>query len=241
MLWALGKVFNQCICLQVFPLSRFFAGKPEHLIFLSDPGNFPKHGLKNTGIKLGLIRYFFFLLLKRWGTFCYTNIRRLYCLWKCNHAGVLYRCTRVQPYSGLLYHMHPVFCLHVPRALSQCSACSKCTVPMFCLYVPHVPFIVLPVPHAPSLVLSVPQASSKCSACTECIIPLFCLYYMHCPIVLVVCTTCTIPVLCLYHMHHPNVLLVPHAPSHGVYMIDLLTGLKTGFYGAWHKGVPLRI
>jgi hypothetical protein len=166
------------------------------------------------------------LLFKRRGTFCCTNICRLNCVWKCNDAGVLlYRYTRVQPYSGLLYHLHPVFCLHrvhypsvlpVPNAQSHCSAFMYLMYnSLFCLYQTHHPLFCLYRRHHPS-VLPVPNALCHYSIGTTCIVPLFCLYVPHAPSHCYVCTTCTILMFCLYHMHRPMFCYIQSSNSEEV-------------------------
>ncbi len=82
-----------------------------------------------------------------------------------------------------LYHTH---LLLVPKASSQCPACTTSTVPSFCLYRRHHPSV-----------LPVRNAFSHYSACTT-------VLYIH------ALSHCS---CCMYHMHHPRVKSVPHAPS----------------------------
>jgi hypothetical protein len=139
---------------------------------------------------------------------------------ECNDAGVLFHCT-VQGcnHSGLLYYLHPVFCLYrmhypsvlpVPNAPSHCSVCMYLMYhSLFCLYQTHHPLFCLYRRHHSS-VMPVPNALSHYSDCTTCIVPLFCLYVTHATsqcYVTYVCTTCTILMFCLYHMHLPLLCL----------------------------------
>jgi hypothetical protein len=111
-------------------------------------------------------------------------------MWKCNDAGVLYRCT-VQGCNPIA-----VCC----TTCIQFSASTPCTIPVFCLFQMHSPTVLSVCTSCTIHCSACTGRTIHCSACTRRTIPSS------------VCTAGIIPVSCLYHIHRSNGMPVPHQP-----------------------------